>query len=760
MSTKVLSGTYPEAGFFGGPAGATLWRRLPSPWLRTTRLAATCSFILLVSIGSFLMAQPPAAPVRTVVETHFGVTVTDHYRYLEDFKNPEVQAWVKEQADYAAKSLAALPGRAKLLARIQELDAGKPFTISDITRLPSGELFYFKQLASENLAKLYVRSSLAGDEQLLIDPAKFPAVDGGHFALSFYRVSPSGEQVLYGFAASGSEQTTLKIFDRPSGRDLPESIDRMEAEYARPYWLPDGKSFVYSRRRELPADAAATEGYKFTQAFVHVVGTDVREDKLIFAAGAPGSPEMKEMDFPAVIVPLGSEWVIGQIKHGDETDLTLYATKLTSLGSADVRWVKVCDRVDQVTEFAVRGNDIYLITANHAPRFKVVRTSLAEPNFAAAEVVVPPGEQAVDSLAVAQDALYVGVLAGVPNKVLRIPFNPDAKTDMIELPADEPAANVVVARADLPGVYLSTRSWTRAGKLYQYDPASKQLVDTKLLPAGKFDAPDWLTSTEVLVASHDGVRVPLSIMHRRDIQLDGSNPAFITGYGAYGMTNGMRFKPTDLAWLERGGVLAIAHVRGGGAFGKEWHHAGRKLTKPNTWKDFIACAEYLVEKKYTSPKKLAGEGGSAGGILIGRSITERPDLFAAARISVGCTDMLRFETTLNGPPNVPEFGSSAKEDEFRGLLAMSMLHHIRDGVKYPAVLLTHGINDPRVEPWISAKTTARLQVASASGKPVLFRVDYHAGHGIGSTRDQRQAELADVWSFLLWQFGEADFQPQ
>ena len=706
------------------------------------------------------MAEPPVAPVKPVVDTHFGTQVTDHYRYLEDFKNPEVQAWVKGQADHAEKTLAAIPGRAKLLARIRELDAGKPFTISDITLLATGELFYFKQLAGENVAKLYFRESLKGQEKLLIDPEQFPKpAGGGHFALSFYRASPDGQKILYGFAASGSEQTTLKVFDRTTSRDLPESIDRLEAEYARPDWFPDGKSFVYSRRRELPADAPATEGYKFTQAWLHEIGTKVSDDKLIFAKGATGSPEFQEMDFPAVIVPINSFWVIGQVKHGDETDLTLYAAKRHSLVKGENHWTKICDRRDQVTEFAVHGDDIYLLTASNAPRFKVVRTSLAEPNFATADVVVPPSEQVVDSLAVASDALYVGVLAGVPNKILRIPFNKNPTIEHFALLPEEPAANVIAARADVATVLIGTRSWTRAGNIYQFDLATRNLVETNLLPAGKFDAPDWLTSTEVMVPSHDGVRVPLSILHRRDIKFDGSNPTFISGYGAYGFTASMGYRPTNLAWLERGGVLAIAHIRGGGAFGKEWHHAGRKLTKPNTWKDFIACAEYLVEKKYTSPSKLAGEGGSAGGILIGRSITDRPDLFAAARISVGCTDMLRFETTLNGPPNVPEFGTTTKEDEFRGLLAMSTLHQIRDGVKYPAVLLTHGANDPRVEPWISAKTTARLQAATGSGKPILFRVDYHAGHGIGSTRDQRQAELADVWSFLLWQFGDKEFQP-
>jgi len=205
--------------------------------------------------------------------------------------------------------------------------------------------------------------------------------------------------------------------------------------------------------------------------------------------------------------------------------------------------------------------------------------------------------------------------------------------------------------------------------------------------------------------------------------------------------------------LERGGIIAVAHVRGGGEYGKAWHMASQKLTKPNTWKDFIACAEYLIEHGYTSTPLLAGQGGSAGGITIGRAITQRPDLFAAAIINVGDLDAVRMETTTNGVPNIPEFGTVTEEDGFKGLLAMSSYHHVKDGTKYPAVLMTHGMNDPRVEPWNSAKMTARLQAATASGKPILFRADYNAGHGIGSTRMQHLEETADEWSFLLSHFG-------
>jgi prolyl oligopeptidase len=222
------------------------------------------------------------------------------------------------------------------------------------------------------------------------------------------------------------------------------------------------------------------------------------------------------------------------------------------------------------------------------------------------------------------------------------------------------------------------------------------------------------------------------------------------------MASGVFFNPLRIAWLEKGGVIAVAHVRGGGAYGKEWHLAGQKTTKPNTWKDFITCAEYLISEGYTSKELIAGQGGSAGGILIGRAITERPDLFAAAIINVGDLDAIRMETTTNGVPNIQEFGTVTIEEEFHALLAMSSYHHVVDGEKYPAVLLTHGMNDPRVDPWMSAKMTARLQAASASGKPILFRVDYSAGHGIGSTRNQYLQQTADQMAFLLWQFNLSD----
>jgi prolyl oligopeptidase len=309
------------------------------------------------------------------------------------------------------------------------------------------------------------------------------------------------------------------------------------------------------------------------------------------------------------------------------------------------------------------------------------------------------------------------------------------------------------ARADQPGVIIDLESWTRARQIYAVAPDGK-VSNTGLQPAGPYDTPADVVATEVMVKSHDGAMVPMSIMHKQGTKLDGSNPTILYGYASYGITEEPFFSLSRLAWMEAGGVFAIANPRGSAVFGREWHEGGKKATKPNTWRDFIACAEWLVANQWTQPSKLGIWGGSAGGILVGRAMTERPDLFAAVVPSVGALDTVRAETTPNGIPNIPEFGTRKTEEGFRALLAMSTYHQIKDGVNYPAVLLTHGVNDPRVEVWNSTKTAARLLAAQATAKgekkPMLLRLDYDSGHGIGSTKTQALDERADIFAFLLW----------
>ena len=670
---------------------------------------------------------------------------------MENLEDPEVQGWIKGQAEYAAEVLGKIPGRKALFERLKELDAGKSFRIFSIRRFKDGTIFYKKLGAGENIPKLYVRYANSA-EKLLIDPEKITSEDNQHYSIGSFSPSPDGRYVVYGLAKGGSEETVLHILDIQSGQNLSETIDRIETAYNRPRWLPDGSGFFYCQRRDLPKDAPETEIYKKTRVYFHKLQTDPKDDKLIMRYGISKRVHLDEIDFPSLYIPADSKYAIAKIKHGDAREIAVYTAPINTLLKKDIPWVKVCGFDDEVNNYAVHGNYIYLRTAKDAPRFKVVRTSLSKPNFSRAKVVIEKSDQVVENIVAAKDALYAGMIDGGFNRIARLGYDKGAMPKLLELP-NNAAGYIVSVNQQLDGILVYTNSWTKGSLIYKYDPGTAEFIDSGLMPKGKYDDLPGFTSTEVKVKSHDGVMVPLSIIHKSDIKLDGSNPTLITGYGSYGMSIGVFFNPLDIAWMERGGVYAIAHVRGGGEYGKEWHLAGKKLTKPNTWKDFIACAEYLIDKGYTSKERIAGQGGSAGGILIGRAITERPDLFAAAIISVGSLDAIRFETTTNGVPNIPEFGTVTNEDGFKGLLEMSSYHHVKDGVNYPAVLLTHGINDPRVNPWMSAKMTARLQAATFSDKPILFRVEYSAGHGIGSTRNQYLEECADEWAFLLWQFG-------
>jgi len=723
------------------------------PWMR---------LVAVVAIAVSLVAQtsrpnsPPTAPVKPVTDQYFGRKVVDPYRYLENLKDPEVEAWFKGQNDYTRAVLAGIPGRQELLARIKTLDESAPARVFDVRRLPGERYFYQKRLASDDVPKLYTRVGLNGPETLLIDPAKLPAPKGSHYSINYYGPSFDGHYVAYGISLSGSEDATLHVMETATARDTGDVIDR--AQFGSPGWMPDGKSFCYNRLQKLGGNAAPTDRYLKSRGYLHVLGADPDSDRPVFGLDLSEKVQLAAADIPFVGTVPGLQYAFGVVAHGVQNEATVYIAPIDSMSKPAIPWRKICDVDDDVTSFDARGDDLFLLTHKGASRFKVTHISLSSPDVARADIVLPSGEAVVRSVAAAQDALYVQVLDGGIGRLIRIPYR-SGKPEQVPLPFDG-AVFVEASDQRVSGVLLDMTSWTKANKIYAYDPATRNLSDTRLQPVGPFDDPGDIESVEVKAPSYDGTLVPLSILYKRGLKLDGSNPTLLDGYGAYGISMDPGFDPKWLAWIERGGVRAVAHVRGGGEYGEDWHLAGKKLTKPNTWRDFIACAEYLIEHKYTSSSKLGIEGGSAGGITIGRSITERPDLFAAAIDAVPMSDALRVEFTPNGPPNIPEFGSVKTLPGFEDLYAMSAYHHIRDGERYPAVLLTTGFNDPRVISWEPGKMAARLEAATTSAKPILLRVDYEAGHGIGSTKTQRQEELADEMSFLLWQFGMAEFQPK
>jgi prolyl oligopeptidase len=713
-------------------------------------------FALLVFINTLVLAQTqPVAPVRPVVDDYFGTEVTDPYRYMEDLDDPDVQAWMKAQADYTEHVLSSIPGRDEVFERMMELDASVPAKVGGLQRLVGGKIFYRKRLPDEEVSKLYMRNGLSGEEVLLIDPDKLEEDTGVPHALSYFTPSWDGRYVAYGISPGGSENASLYVLDTETGEEIGEPITR--AQFGAIAWMPNGKSFMYNRLQETTPDMPPNARYLKSMVYLHKLGSDVADDLPLFGFGIVPYIDIEEIAFPFIATSPGSPYALAAVLKGVEDEVRVYAAPISDLGKPGIRWLEVCNTDDKVTDLAVSGDHVYLLTHKDAPRYKVIKTSISEPDLAASETVVPESEAVIQGMAMAKDALYVHVLDGGIGRYLRVPHDEPSEEGFIPLPFE---GTLYQGASDprLSGIVFGATSWNDYGGIYVYDPETGKTTGTGLQPKGPYDSPENLVSKQVHVKSHDGVMVPLSIVHMDDVELDGTNPTLLMGYGAYGISMDPFYDHTLLAWYERGGILAIAHVRGGGEYGVEWHKAGQKATKPNTWKDFIACAEYLIAEGYTSPRKLAGTGGSAGGILIGRAMTERPDLFAAAIPQVGDMNMLRAENQPSGPANVPEFGTSRIEEDFKALYEMDSYHHVVDGTAYPAVLLTHGMNDPRVAPWQSAKMAARLQAATQGGKPVLLRLEYESGHGIGSTKSQRIRERADGFAFAMWQFGVPVFQ--
>ena len=723
-----------------------------------------------MSLVRGLAQGPPAAPVRTVTDTYFGVSVEDPYRQMENLADSDVAAWIKAQDSYARELLDRIPGRAALLARMDEITRERATAqggaiVSDVRRLPGDLHFYLKnQPPRDQTGKLYMRRGIDGAEVLLVDPDLATRATGKPHVIQGYSPSFDGRHVAYGLAAAGSEDAVLHVIETSTRKEVDVPIDRRLGGV---HWRPDGRSFFYLRRQKVTPGMPASELRQRVQVFLHVLGRDPDTDPIVFGIDAPPrGGRINPPDIPWVITTPGSRWALGVVRDNRESVVALYAAPVDAVGAANTPWRRVVDVRDGVEmrvldHFVVRGDDLFVITHDRAPRRRIVRINLGTGDFAAATTVVPAGNAVVETLAAASDALYVVQRDGPVQELLRVAVNePDLRPapQPVSLPV-EGTIRLMPLDPRVEGGLLMMGSPLQSSRLYAYASREGRIVDSGLLPPGRVERGD-LEVVHVKVPSHDGVLVPLSILHRRGVQRNGTNPVLLEGYGAYGVATDLEVRPPIRAWCELGGIFVIAHVRGGGEYGEEWHRAGYKATKPNTWRDAIAAAEYLIAQKYTSPARLAIRGASAGGILVGRAITERPDLFAVALPSVGLLDLVRFETEANGVPNIAEFGSVASEEGFRALYAMSAYHHVRNGTRYPAVLLQVGRNDPRVAPWHSAKMAARLQAATTSGRPVLFRIDDDAGHGgRSSLRGQRQADNADALAFAFWQFGIREFQP-
>jgi prolyl oligopeptidase len=691
---------------------------------------------------------PPVARIEPVTDEYFGERITDPYRWMENPKDPQFEAFMRGQAAWARSLLDAIPARQKLYDRITELSGATVITTS--MQSCGGRLFFQQRPQGADNYKLFVRRSAGAPAELLIDPTQMKQ-EGSHISLDWWLASPDGHYVVYGLSAAGSEDSVAHVMHVDTREVLPERISR--TQYASPSWLPDGSGFFYNRLAG--SDKGSTDYYKDSVAWLHRLRSDPEQDLRVLARGQYAQIPVEPTDFPAVIADPSSPYVLAGLIGGVRRENPFYVARLTEVIAGRPEWRSLCSIADEVVGITFRDDEVYLQTTKGAQNARVLRTSLSAGSFEKASVVVPESDVVIDNISLARDGLYIQDMSGGYGNLRRLAN--DGQLSPIPTPF-EGSIQLLATNTGEAGLYWIGTSWLVPLTVLSFDPKTGKHTDTGISPKPSID----LTPYEAIrthALARDGTQVPLSIIARKGLTRDGRAAALVDAYGSYQIVNAPFFNARGFAFLELGGVLATAHVRGGGEYGRRWWKAGQKLNKPNTWRDLIDCCESMIHAGWTSAARLAIQGGSAGGITVGMALTERPDLFAAVIDNVGVSNALRAEFSPNGPPNIAEFGTVKERDGFQGLKEMDALHHVRDGVKYPAVLLTTGLQDPRVEPWQVAKMTARLQKASAAPNPVILRVDLDAGHGLGSTRSQTDAERTDEYAFVLWRAGVAGFQP-
>ena len=683
----------------------------------------------------------PVAPVIPVTDTYFGTKIVDPYRWMEDLKSPRVQAWMKAQAAYTKNYIAHLPGRDALVKRVESLDNAS--TRVGGLQLCGGRYFYLKITPSDQTPKLYARDGLTGQERLLADPQVLGG-SGKRYTISEFYPSPDGKLVAVEIASGGSEEGVVHILDAATAKPLKDSIDRTWG--ASINWDQSDTFFYYARLQKIGPGMTALDKELDEAAYLHHLGDDSEKDIPVLGRKYFSPVPMVPTDSANIAITPGSPYALGFINHGVKNEFTMVVSPVDALAKGKPVWTKVVDVSDEAVDAAWTGHDLWLLTHKDAPRFKIIHLDLDHPDMAKAQVVMPESDLVIRQLAAAKDGLYIGATHAGLSHVFRIPYG-ESGAKPLPLPFAGSLSGISVSVLN-DGALLCLAGWTEAPQWYAYDPSSDKVTNTGIEPPNPVDFSS-ITSVEVTAPGADGTPIPLSIIYRKDLKMDGQNPCLMEGYGAYGISIDPNFDATRLALLEKGIVIAWAHVRGGGENGEGWHLAAQKLTKQNTISDFIACAEYLIKHGYTSSGRLALRGTSAGGITVGGALTQRPDLFALAIINVGVVNALRVEQEPNGAVNTPEFGSVKDPDGFKALSAMDAYSHVKKGTAYPTVLLITGANDPRVKPVELFKMTARLQAATSSKNPVLLRIDTDAGHGMGSSKTQRDLITADQAALLL-----------
>lgn len=680
----------------------------------------------------------PPSPRWPVVEEMHGVRIEDPYRWLEDGEAEEVKEWTARQNAFTEAFLAKLPGREKIRRRLDELLRIGRLSVA----VPAGgRYFYTKRVGTQNQPILYVRSGVDGADRVLLDPNELS--EDGTVALDWWYVSEDGKRLAYGLSQGGSEESVLRVRDVDSGQDLPDRIEGTRA--CSLAWTPDAKGFYYTRYpregetiREKGQTRPATKDdtHYFRHVYFHRLGTDPNTDPKIFGEGRD-----KE-DWPNVDLSPDGKWLVVTVEQGwSKSEVYLRPTE-----PAEAPFVPVIEGVESLFSPILRNDVIFLRTNLDAPRYRVFRVDPKRPGRQNWVEIIPQGPDVLDGVAAVGERL-VGLYMVNASSRLRL-FDLEGKP-LQEIPL--PTLGTVSglgAQWNGKEFFFDFSSFTVPPSVFRFD---LETATASLWQQVQSDIDTSLYEVkQVRYRSKDGTPITMFLAHKKGLRQDGNNPTLLTGYGGFNISETPFFGASLFLFLERGGLLALPNLRGGGEYGEAWHQAGMLDRKQNVFDDFQAAARWLIAEKYTRPERLAIMGGSNGGLLMGAMLTQCPELFRAVVCQVPLLDMLRYHRFRIARLWIPEYGDPDDPKAFGWLRAYSPYHNVKPGLAYPATLFTAAESDTRVDPLHARKMTALLQGATASDQPILLRLETKAGHGAGKPRSKILDELTDTWTFLFW----------
>jgi prolyl oligopeptidase len=711
--------------------------------IRRDRLAIAAVVGLTAALAATAQESKLRYPETKKVDhtdDYHGTKVPDPYRWLEDDvrKNKDVAGWVAEENKVTEAYLESIPQRDAIKKRITELwnyeRYSAPFE-------EGGQYFFSKNDGLQNQSVLYVQPALDAEPRMLLDPNKWSK--DGTVALAGLEVSEDAKLMAYGVAEAGSDWNTWKVLDVGTGKPLDDELKWVKFSGAS--WTHDGTGFYYSRFPEPEKDAAFQSLNLNQKLYYHKLGTPQAEDRLTYTPGDPkwgvNGGVTDDGKYLLISISDGTTSRKNRVAYQDLTD-------------ADAKPVDLIDNFDN--KFFFVGNDgpvFYFRTEADAPKGRLIAIDTRKPDPKGWKTIIPETKDTLEGVNLVGDLFICEYLQDAKTAVKVHAMDGKHVRD-VPLPGIGTASGFGGDRKDKETFY-SFSSFATPPSIYRYDVATGE---SKLLRQAKVKfEPSEYEVKQVFVTSKDGTKVPMFVTHKKGVKLDGNNPTLLYGYGGFNISLTPGFSVSRLAWMEMGGVFAVANLRGGGEYGHKWHRAGTKLDKQNVFDDFIASAEYLIKEKYTKPEKLAIQGGSNGGLLVGAVMTQRPELFGACLPAVGVMDMLRFQKFTAGRYWVDDYGSSDNKAEFEALYKYSPYHNLKPGTKYPATLVTTADTDDRVVPGHSFKFIAMLQYCQAGDHPVLARIETKAGHGAGKPTTKLIEEVADQWAFLV---KNLEFKPE